>query len=456
MFARAADCSWKRVTYFATAVVIVTIFLSAGSDKGSPSLIAKAGLVKRGQQTLQAEAEHPESSMVKKSSKEVVLVTGGLGFIGSHVVEEFLERGLKVVILDDESNGHNHNNRAKEVSGDITVVSDLSKLDKVGVDYIVHLAAAISVAESMKKPEKYERINIDGSRKVLEWAKKNKVKNVVAASSAAVYGNPDKDKLPLKESEPYAGLSPYAKSKWDMEGIMSEFWTKHKLPSTALRFFNVYGPRQDPANPYSGVISLFMQQGADSKDVKILGDGMQTRDFVYVKDVAKAIAKALLRPSPKGHGAYNVCTGHTITINELAKTVIKLWGSETTSKVVHGEARDGDIKHSACRPDNAEKEIGFKATMKVEEGLGKTLDWFKEKSNSKGGKFDAKKLPKEDTGETKKDVKEKKEDKEEDKKEGKKEDKEGGNVEQKQGKGDKEEPKEEKNDKKKGDDKKEE
>lgn len=147
----------------------------------------------------------------------------------------------------------------------------------------MHLAAAISVAESMKLPEKYSKINVDGSRKVLDWARAHKIKNVVAASSAAVYGNPSPDKLPLDEKEPYAGLSPYAKSKWDMEGVMQEAWEKYKLPSTALRFFNVYGPRQDPHSPYSGVISLFMQQGLDSKDVTILGDGEQTRDFVYVK-----------------------------------------------------------------------------------------------------------------------------------------------------------------------------
>mmetsp|Transcript_36020 Transcript_36020/g.88632 ORF Transcript_36020/g.88632 Transcript_36020/m.88632 type:complete len:385 (-) Transcript_36020:1239-2393(-) len=358
--------------------VVILFYGFSGSSSVSEVSRKKASDVRQNQQALQAEADSPSSAMVRESSSDEpakVLVTGGLGFIGSHVVEELLSRGLRVLILDDESNGHNHNDKAKEIKGDITVVSDLSKLNSEEIAYVVHLAAAISVAESMKLPEKYERVNVEGSRKVFKWAQEHKVKNVVAASSAAVYGLPPPEKLPLSEDEPYAGISPYAKSKWDMEGVMKEAWAQSSLPSTALRFFNVYGPRQDPKNPYSGVISLFLQQGLEKKDVTILGDGEQTRDFVFVKDVAKAIATALLRPNPTGHGVFNVCTGKTTTINGLAQKVVELWGGE--SKVVHKEPRDGDIPHSSCKPDKAQAELGFVASVAFEDGLKQTLDWFK-------------------------------------------------------------------------------
>ena len=262
---------------------------------------------------------------------ESVLLTGGLGFIGSHVVDLLLHRGFKVTILDDESNGHNHNKFCTEmVPNDITVVGDLPKFPNEGKEkgeevmyftHVIHLAAAISVAESMNDPDKYERINYGGSQKVLDWIraynthvsrllKDDKqtesqdaptlIRKVVAASSAAIYGDPDPALLPLRESAPYGGLSPYADTKYRMEGLMREFVESQNgdnerkdrefIPATsatALRFFNVYGPRQDPKNPYSGVISLFLEMATHNKDITILGDGLMTRDFVYVKDVAR-------------------------------------------------------------------------------------------------------------------------------------------------------------------------
>eukprot|EP00569_Conticribra_weissflogii_P009313 CAMPEP_0171362504 /NCGR_PEP_ID=MMETSP0879-20121228/2685_1 /TAXON_ID=67004 /ORGANISM="Thalassiosira weissflogii, Strain CCMP1336" /LENGTH=570 /DNA_ID=CAMNT_0011869395 /DNA_START=365 /DNA_END=2077 /DNA_ORIENTATION=+ len=412
---------------------------------------------------------------------ESVLVTGGLGFIGSHVVDLLLHRGFHVTILDDESNGHNHNAYVdmEMVPNDITVVGDLPPLpegdDENGSSFpweekhkmhlkktrtknknangleddddryfthVIHLAAAISVAESMNDPDKYERINYGGSEKVLEWiiqynhrvamlasgynanGKKEKQRNmqqsdnkhhslplirkVVAASSAAIYGDPDPSLLPLRESVPYGGLSPYADTKYRMEGLMRAFVEKQNehndglnaLPAasaTALRFFNVYGPRQDPKNPYSGVISLFLEAAVNDMDITILGDGEMTRDFVYVKDVARAIVMALLQegddessigsngsgttPSPsmeKKHATfsvYNVCTGKSITINTLASQVKK--SMESTSRITHLAPRVGDIRESRCNPNGAKEGMGFVSAVSQEVGLEKTADWFR-------------------------------------------------------------------------------
>ena len=209
---------------------------------------------------------------------ESVLLTGGLGFIGSHVVDLLLHRGFKVTIMDDESNGHNHNEFCQEmVPNDITVVDDFPPFPTAGGDttrftHVVHLAAAISVAESMENPVKYENVNYGGSEKVINWiseynkhagsAGATKVRKLVAASSAAIYGDQPK-LLPLQESAPYGGISPYADTKYRMEGLMKSFVEGQNndreadpVSAVALRFFNVFGPRQDPHNPYSGRCAL--------------------------------------------------------------------------------------------------------------------------------------------------------------------------------------------------------
>merc|ERR1711907_928289 len=188
----------------------------------------------------------------------------------------------------------------------------------------------------MNDPGKYTRTNVEGSRLVLEYAKAAGAKMVVAASSAAIYGDIP-DKLPIAESEGYGGKSPYAETKWAMEKLMEKFNKEQGLPTTALRFFNVYGPRQDPTSPYSGVISKFMDMSKKNLDVTIFGDGEQTRDFVYVKDVARAIVTAM-ESSSDSFDQFNVCTGVETTVKQLANTVIGLFGA--SSKVTHGPERD--------------------------------------------------------------------------------------------------------------------
>lgn len=376
---------------------------------------------------------------------ESVLLTGGLGFIGSHVADLLLHRGFEVTIMDDESNGHNHNEFCQEmVPNNITVVDDFPSFPNTGGDttqftHVVHLAAAISVAESMANPVKYENINYGGSEKVINWiseynkhagsAGATKVRKLVAASSAAIYGDQPK-LLPLQESAPYGGISPYADTKYRMEGLMKSFvegqnndGVAEPVSAVALRFFNVFGPRQDPHNPYSGgsirrrtanccsfpptyshfatqtsgVISLFLEAALTGKDITILGDGAMTRDFVFVKvrqcpvhpacsassltirkDVARAIVLALLQ-DVKGDASfdvYNVCTGKSITINTLAGQVKQ--SMDSNSKITHLDPREGDIRESSCNPKGASDGILFKSAVSQEVGLEKTAAWFRE------------------------------------------------------------------------------
>ena len=307
--------------------------------------------------------------------RQVVLLTGGLGFIGSHVVEELLERNFEVIVFDDESNGHNYNPGSLNMHADVTFVRDFSQVERLGVrvDYLIHLAAAISVAESMTMPEKYSRINVEGSKKVFLWALAHGVKHVVAASSAAIYGNPPEDKMPIREEIGYGGVSPYADSKYKMELVMKSMNAEYGLCATALRFFNVYGPRQDPKSAYSGVISVFMDKAKAGDTVGVLGDGQQTRDFVYVKDVAHAIITAVLQDTCK-FDAYNVCTGKEITVQKLAQTVVELFG--TGSKIENRPARPGDVKKSVCNPEHAATGLGFTYRYSVQEGMKHTRDWF--------------------------------------------------------------------------------
>eukprot|EP01047_Picozoa_sp_COSAG01_P044628 COSAG01_NODE_4051_length_5393_cov_16.152626_4_plen_329_part_00 len=198
-----------------------------------------------------AATAHGSHQRQQPPQQQRVLLTGGLGFIGSHVVELLLSRGYYVVVYDNGVTGHNHNpDIDRELMSDVRHVKELEAIGAGCCDFVIHLAAAISVAESMKLPEKYTDNNVHGSQNVIDWAVKHRVRRMVAASSAAVYGNPDASKLPIRESEPYAGLSPYADSKYKMEGLMRKAYEKQGLPCTALRFFNVFGPRQDPKSEY--------------------------------------------------------------------------------------------------------------------------------------------------------------------------------------------------------------
>jgi len=308
----------------------------------------------------------------------LAVVTGGAGFIGSHTVDTLIGSGHRVVVLDNFSTGkranlaqHASSDRLHVVECDVShgIFAALAALTaKHGpVERIVHLAAQVSVVSSMASPLHDMRTNYGGTLHVLEYARAMGVKKVVLASSAAVYG--DVTTMPVAEDIPLQPLSLYGIDKLASEYALDCYATQHGVPTTALRFFNVYGPRQDPSSPYSGVISIFADRARSGHPLTIFGDGGQTRDFVYVGDVVRAIAAAL----GDGHSRLiaNVGTGHAITVKELARTVVELCGG--SSPIEHAPARTGEILESRARVDRLRDQLGVVAQTTLIDGLRATL-----------------------------------------------------------------------------------
>lgn len=303
-----------------------------------------------------------------------VLVTGGAGFIGSHVVEALLARGDTVTVVDNFSTGKmenlpkGHKNLAVH-NNDVININTVMKASRP--DAVVHLASPTSVQESMQNPQKYhEQITI-ATEKVLKWALKAGIRKVTITSSAAVYGNTEN--LPVKESEPTMPLSPYAKSKLEAEKLAGSYAQNHKMNTVVLRLFNVYGPGQDPNSPYSGVISKFFKAAKDNQPPTIFGNGKQTRDFVFVHDVVSAILAGVDKQTEPGI-TVNIGSGKETTINDLANAVIRLCNKDL--KPVHEQARQGDVLRSCADITLAKKHLGFEPEFSLEEGLKKTLEWF--------------------------------------------------------------------------------
>lgn len=239
----------------------------------------------------------------------------------------------------------------------------------------MHLAAAISVAESMTNPQKYLLHNVEGSRKIFEAAIRCGAKKVVSASSAAVYGDCGRDKI--TESMPYSGISPYAESKYSMEGLCDENGRLKGFPDSQThfifcRFFNVYGPRQDPNSPYTGVMSVFMGRARSGSDLTIFGDGEQTRDFVFVSDLVAGV-RTILSSDSATSGAFNVGTENQTTINDLAACVVALSGSNVAIR--HAAPRDGDIKFSVSSSQRLQS-LGWKPSHTFKQGMADTWSWF--------------------------------------------------------------------------------
>lgn len=207
----------------------------------------------------------------------------------------------------------------------------------------------------------------------MEWALKNGVKRVVAASSGATYGTPLPENLPLREETATGGICAYATTKFKMEKIMKEYNTNYGLPSTALRFFNVYGPRQDPHSAYSGVVSWMMEEAKNNGTLKVTGDGDQYRDFVYVKDVARAIRTAMLL-TDRGFDVFNVCTGIKTTIKSVAEQILNTFQSSAVIKYIPW--RQGDVKESVCSISKSAMKLGFTAEYSFPRGIAETRDWF--------------------------------------------------------------------------------
>jgi UDP-glucose 4-epimerase len=310
-----------------------------------------------------------------------VVVTGGAGFIGSHTVDLLIERGCRVVVLDDFSTGKRANlarwagdERLQVLTVDIShgIFAALAPVTAQHgpIERIVHLAAQVSVVHSIANPLTDLRINYGGTVHVLEYARATGVKKVVMASSAAVYG--DVSTFPVDEDAVCHPVSPYGAHKLASEHALFYYSAVHGVASTALRFFNVYGPRQDPSSPYSGVISIFADRAGAQRDLTIFGDGGQTRDFVYVGDVVRAITGAVLSDEPAtDRAAINVGTGSEITVKELATTIVELSGKG--SKILHAPARAGEIVRSVARVDRLQDLLGIRAETRLREGLAATL-----------------------------------------------------------------------------------
>lgn len=308
------------------------------------------------------------------------IVTGGAGFIGSHITESLLNQGVsKVTIIDNMSTGKIENlkeldhDRIELVCGDITQL-DLEKIFE-NHDYVFHEAALVSVPESVQKPNKTNKINIDGSFNIFKAACQNNIKKVVCASSAAVYG--ETEVLPNNETLPLQPLSPYAVTKATMELYSYTFTQTYNLPTVCLRYFNVFGPRQSVDSAYSGVIPKFITTLLKGEQPIIYGDGTQTRDFVFVKNIAEAniqVAKSDV------NGIYNIAHGNTINIKELLEKICELMGYDFNPK--YEPVRDGDIKNSVADISKAEKAFGYVNEHDFDKELKETIDFYEKEFNS--------------------------------------------------------------------------
>jgi len=297
-------------------------------------------------------------------------VTGGAGFIGSHIAEELLKReDARVRVIDDLSTGREENLAAFRDRIDFRRqdIRDLAGLRKQfeGVDGVFHMAALVSVAVSVAEPRKNHNMNLTGVLNVLEAAKLCGVRRVVQASSAAVYGNDPG--LPKREVMAPCPESPYAVGKLAGEHYGRVFSKLYGLPVVSLRCFNVYGPRQNPASPYSGVISIFADKVLKGESPIIFGDGAQSRDFVYVKDVVKANLLAMDSRELQGGEVFNVATGVATSLLDLLRAVGAAAGREV--EPAHEEPRPGDILHSLASIELAEERLGFRPDFRLENGI---------------------------------------------------------------------------------------
>lgn len=300
---------------------------------------------------------------------ETVLVTGGAGFIGSHLVDRLLAEGFAVRVLDNFSTGRreNLNKKAEIFEGGL---EDRKTAEKAveGAAVIFHQAALPSVSRSVENPVATHDSNTVGTFNVLVAAKKFSVKRMVYAASSSAYGNVKR--LPKIETMAASPLSPYAASKLIGEEYTNAFFRIYGVETVALRYFNVYGPRQDPNSPYSAVIPLFFKAATEHRPLTIFGDGKQTRDFTFVADVVEANLLALRAPKSACGRTYNIAGGKRVTLLELAKKIGKLVGPLTIN---HEAPRAGDVRHSLASIELAKKQLGYKPKWTLEEGLRETF-----------------------------------------------------------------------------------
>jgi len=304
------------------------------------------------------------------------LVTGGAGFIGSHIVDELLEKGEKVIVLDNLSSGGSTVNleqslgRIRFVKGDIRDAAVLKRVLR-NVDFVSHQAALRSVPRSVDDPLSTNDVNITGTLGLLWACLKARVKRVMYASSSSTYG--DSTLSPQKESQTPAPISPYAVSKLAAEHYCRVFSKTFGLETVALRYFNVFGPRQDPRSRYSAVVPLFMKSVVEGKPILIHGDGRQSRDFTYVKNVAEANWLSARAKKAAGEN-FNIAGGESHSVIEVARLIARLAGRPFHAQ--HLPSRKGDVRRTCADPAKARRLLGWKPSVSFHEGMSRTWDAF--------------------------------------------------------------------------------
>ncbi|HJJ38912.1 MAG TPA: GDP-mannose 4,6-dehydratase [Methanocorpusculum sp.] len=306
------------------------------------------------------------------------LVTGGAGFIGSHIAEALIARGDTPVIIDDMSAGNKTNLAVNEAGAAVYVGSilDAELLNTICTEHdiegIFHLGAVASVKKSIENPYLVHQVNCTGTLSVLEAARKHDIEKVVLSASAAAYG--DDPVFPKKEEMTPAPLSPYATSKIAAEMYLKNYTDLYGMKNTALRYFNVFGPRQDPEGEYAAVISKFTERITKSQAITIYGDGEQTRDFVFVKDVAKANLLAMGNRTKQAADLFNIGTGIQTSLNDLAEMIMT--AADIRVPVNYEPVRDGDVRYSCADIGKAEKVLGYKPSYTLPEGIKETVKAF--------------------------------------------------------------------------------
>lgn len=303
------------------------------------------------------------------------LVTGGAGFIGSHLAEALTRRGDRVRVVDSLITGRREN--LAHLPGVEFLEGDLADFDVArraaeSIDVVLHQAAIPSVPRSVSDPITSNRANVDATLNVLVAARDAGVKRVIYAASSSAYGNTET--LPKHEEMAPAPLSPYALQKLVGEQYMQMFTQLYGLETVSIRYFNVFGPRQDPSSPYSGVISLFTRALVEGRSPVIYGDGEQTRDFTYVANVVDGVLRACEAPGAAGQ-VINVATGHRISLNQLFEALASLIGS--TVRPTYAEPRAGDVRDSQADITKARRLLGYQPLVAFEDGLRATVEWFR-------------------------------------------------------------------------------
>ena len=317
-----------------------------------------------------------DKSITSQFNGKNCLVTGGAGFIGSNLSRFLKKIGANVLVMDNFSTGHRNNIRDFQTSDinvldlDITNIKETEKHYK-NIDFVFHHAAIASVPYSIKNPTLSRHHNVGGTQSVLKNSVANGITKIIFASSSAVYG--DTTIVPTNEHVITKPQSPYAEQKLEGESYCSNF-NSNELRVTSLRYFNVFGPYQDPKSEYSAVIPKFIDLAIKDKDLIIFGDGSSTRDFVFVEDVIQANLLSAVSDNSDGK-VINIANGQTISIDKLAKSIIKMTGSQ--SKIVYEKPREGDIVHSAADITKANKILEYNPKISLEEGLSRTIAYFK-------------------------------------------------------------------------------